>query len=130
MKKKQKKVKVAIFDRDLRVETKKYKISSSGSKISIRRGGKRNFNPSFTETSYLEMPKGFGRRERVYFVRSNSSKCVDFATGEVSGPDPVQVSEAVEADLIKNFGKEDKTVPWYNYVTMGLLFLIILILIQ
>lgn len=126
---KERKVKVIVFDKDLRGETGKYPISSKGSMISIRRGGKRNFNPSFTETSHLDIPKALGRRERVYFVRSNASKCVDFKTLEVPGPDPKQIEEATKSSLIRNFGKEDKGVPWYAYVIMALQFLVVVLLV-
>ena len=130
--KRTKKVKVAVFGRDLVVHVGKYEVSSKASKIKIRTGGKRNFNPSFTETSHLMMPKGFGRKERVYFVRNGATACIDFKTKdpEIKGADQSQVVEAAEAELIRNFGKEAKDTPWFAYVTMALQFIIIVILLQ
>lgn len=129
---KKKKVKVAIFDKDLRAEIGKYEISSKGNQIRITRGGKKNFNPTFNETSYLNMPKRFGGYEPLYIVRRNAKACIDFAVKqpEITGADPDQVIEVAQAEIIKNFGKEDKTQPWWSYVLIGLQCLIILILIQ
>lgn len=127
-----KKVKVVIFGRHLQVEVGKYELSSKESKIKIRTGGKRNFNPSFNETSHLVYPKLFGRSERVYFVRNGAEACIDFKSKhpEIKGPDQQQVVEAAEAEIIRNFGKESKDTPWYVYVMLGMLALIIVILIQ
>jgi len=127
-----KKVKVAVFGRNLQAELGKYEVSSREDKIKIIKGGKRNFNPSFNETSYLEMPKRFGGREKVYFVRSGAKACIDFKTAnpEILLPDSEQVIEAAEAELIRNFGKDDKNTPWYVYVLMGMLCLVLLILLQ
>ena len=130
--KRTKKVKTAVFGRNLVADVRQYEVSSKDSKIKIRKGGKRNFNPSFTETSHLMMPKGFGRREPVYFVRNGATACIDFKTEdpEIKGADQSQVIEAAEAEIIRNFGKESKDTPWYVYVMLGMLFLNLLILIQ
>lgn len=130
--KRTKKVKVVIFGRNLQTEVGKYEVSSKASKIKIRKGGKRNFNPSFTETSHLMMPLPFGRKEQVYFVRNGSTECVDFKTKdpEIKGADQSQVLEAAEAEIIRNFGKESKDTPWYVYVMLGMLALILVILMQ
>ncbi|GAG99416.1 unnamed protein product, partial [marine sediment metagenome] len=97
--KRTKKVKVVVFGRDLVGHVKKYEISSKESKIKIRTGGKRNFNPSFNETSHLMLPKGFRRKEPVYFVRNGADACIDFKTEqpEIEGPSQDQIIEAAEA---------------------------------
>ena len=126
-----KKVKVVIFGRHLEADIGKYELSSKESKIKIRTGGKRNFNPSFTETSHLMMPKFIGR-ERVYFVRNGADACIDFKTEqpEIEGSSQDQIIEAAEAEIIRNFGKESKDTPFYVYIMLGLLALIIVILMQ
>jgi len=116
------KVNTAIFGADLKVAPiKKYEIDESGSKIRINpKGGKGHFMPSFTNSSYLDMPKMkrylfFGDRKykRIYFVRKLASACVDFNTPFVPMPDQKQVMDAANSALIKNFGSDETGTPWY-----------------
>jgi hypothetical protein len=119
------KVNVAVFDANLRAEIKKYELTDDGSKIRILKGGKKHFYPEFNESSYLDIKRSRllgGGYKRLYVVRRNASKCIDFKTEIVSGVDPKQIIEATESELIKNFGKEEKGVPWYIWM----LFVIVL----
>ncbi len=119
------KVRVAIFDGNLRAEIKKYELTDDGNQIRILKGGKKHFYPDFNESSYLDIKKRRllgGGYTRIYFVRRNASKCVDFKTESVGSVDPKQVIDAASSELIKNFGKEEKGVPWYIWV----LFLILI----
>ena len=127
---KERKVRVVIFDKDLRAELGKYPVSTKGNKISIRRGGKRNFNPSFNETSHLVLNVGFGRKEPVYFVRNGAGECIDFSSPnpEIPIPDMQQVIEAAQAEIIKNLGKEKEKTPFALYLIV-LLQVLMLVLV-
>lgn len=79
------KVETAVFDRDLKArEFKKFELTDDGSKIRIRSGGKRNFNPTLDNDSFIELPfrslltlwKISWRR--IYFVRNGARACVRF----------------------------------------------------
>ena len=119
------KVRVAVFDANLKAQIKKYEISESGSQISIKSGGgKAHFMPSFNNSSYLDIKKPWflgGGHNRIFFVRKMASACVDFQTPHVPMPDPKQLEEATESGLVKNFGKEDKDIPWYIWILFLLL---------
>jgi len=118
------KVNVAIFGADYQVvPIKKYEVDESGSKIRINpKGGKGHFMPSFTNTSYLDIPTypkylffGPMKYRRTYFVRKMASACVDFFTPFVPLPDVQQVMNAADSELIRNFGKEEKSIPWQTW---------------
>jgi len=80
-----KKLKLAIFDRDLKArEFKHFDVTDDGSKIRVRTGGKRNFNPTFDNDSFIEFPRRslvppFNITwDRVYFARNGAKACVRF----------------------------------------------------
>ena len=121
-----KKVKVAIFDQDLKIrQFGQFPLTSDGSKINIRSGGKGHFNPSFSNTSYLEFPyRGFStlfriQYRRVYIVRNNANKCVNFDTEEVPAPDPDEVMKAAGAKILENMGRETQETPFILYLILG-----------
>jgi len=105
---------------------KKFPISKDGSKIIVRVGGKRNFNPIFDNESYIEFPKRSllmpwqTNWNRVYFVRNGASKCVNFKTETVFEPDPTLVFEAAENKILKNIGSEKVETPILIYIILVL----------
>ena len=125
-----KKVKVAVFDADQKVrKLGKYPVTDDGSKIRILKGGKRHFYPKFGPNSFLEFPRSKflgGGWERIYIVRNHASKCVDFKTFAVAGPDPEQVKDAAEATILSKFGVDKQDTPLMQYIITGLVFLIFL----
>ncbi len=123
-----KKVKVAIFDQDLKIrQFGNFPLTSDGSKINIKSGGKGHFNPSFSNTSYLEFPYRSLftlfrlQYSRVYIVRNNANKCINFDTEEVPAPDPEEVMKAAGAKILENMGRETKETPLISYIILGLL---------
>lgn len=121
-----KKVKVAIFDQDLKIrQFGSFPLTSDGSKINIKSGGKAHFNPSFSNTSYLEFPYRSilnlfrVQYRRVYIVRNNASKCVDFHTPEVPAPDPEEVMKAASAKILENMGRETQDTPFILYIILA-----------
>lgn len=116
------KVTLAIFDNDLRLNIGKYELSKDGTRIIAKSGGTANWKPSFNNESFLEFPKPWymgGGWKRIYFVKKKGAECVNFKTGEVSGPDEEELKEAIGAVAFKNLGKDDNTVTWVNYVTLA-----------
>lgn len=126
------KVTVALFDKDLRATMKEYPLNSDGTRIEIRKGGKRHFMPEIDNHTFLELPyRGLLTPwklsyKRVYFAMRWSKACVNFYTGQVPGPDPQTVMEAAGTDLIKNLGKEQGETSVIQYCILGLLILILL----
>ena len=128
-----KKVKLAIFDKDLKARTyENFPLSKDGSKISVRKGGKRNFNPTFDMDSYIEFPSRSlippfpVKWNRVYFVRNGAKACVNFKTEGVEGPDQELVMEAAEAEILKGIGKDKQDTPIIQYIILAALVLVIL----
>jgi len=128
-----KKVKVAIFDQDLKIrQFGSFPLTSDGSKINIKSGGKGHFNPAFDNTSYLEFPYRsilhlFRRQyKRVYIVRNSASKCVNFDTEVVSAPDPDEVMKAAGAKILENMGRETQDTPIILYFILAAIALVAL----
>ena len=128
-----KKVKLAIFDIDLKARTvKKYPVSESGDKIKVKSGGEGHFMPSFDVESYIEFPRrSFPALwriswDRVYFARKGAKSCVNFDTEKVAGPDPELVLEAAGTEMLRNLGKEKSETPMISYISLALLIIILL----
>jgi len=130
-----KKVKLAIFDIDLKARTvKKYPVSESGDKIKVKSGGEGHFMPSFDVESYIEFPRrSFPALwriswDRVYFARKGAKKCVNFGLDPplVTGPDPELVLEAAGTEMLRNLGKEKSEIPMISYISLALLIIILL----
>lgn len=130
----QRKVRVALFDKDLKVEIKKFPLTADGAKIDITQGGKAHFKPKIGTTHYLDMPSRkkyllFGERlyNKTYFAMKWAKTVVDFVTPEVSGPDPEEVMKAAENKILESKGKQKQemsTVMW------GILLLLVLIFLK
>lgn len=128
MKQMTKKVILAVFDRDLKARLHgKYPVTDDGSKIRVRTGGKRNFNPSFDNNSYIEFPYQnlftlFRTRwRRVYFVRNGAKACVNFRTEEVLEPDPESVMRAAENKILESIGSEKVETAFITYIILVVL---------
>ena len=117
-----KKVKLAVFDKDLKIRRfDKFPISKSGDKIVVKKGGKSNFKPSFDNESYLEFPQPWylgGGWKRIYFVRNSAKECVNFKTETIGGPDPDLVIEAAESAILQNIGKDKEEIPFIIYIIL------------
>ena len=116
------KLKLAIFDIDLRASVKKYPVSDSGDRIRVKKGGESHFMPKFDRTSYIEFPRPWykgGGTEKIYFARKGSKKCVNFKTEAVGGPDPELVKIAAGSTMLKDLGTEKPPFPtWIIYVIL------------
>ena len=129
------KVKVAIFDNDLKIRTlKKYEVSDDGTKIRIVSGGEGHFMPTFDTSSFLEFAGRkkyllFGAREwdRIYFVKKKGVKCVNFKTQEVLGPSPEESKKAIGATLLDKIGQEKQDVTWQLWAILGITIFTLLI---
>lgn len=115
-----KKVKLAIFDNDLKARTvKKYDVSDNGDQIKVKSGGEAHFMPRFDNDSFIEFPRPWyfgGGWNRIYFVKKGAKACVDFKTGLVPIPDPEQVKRSVGSTLLDQLGKEKPPFPtWIIY---------------
>lgn len=115
------KLKVAIYDNDYKIrKLKNYDISQDGNRISIVNSGAGKFMPTFDNTSFLEFPSWrkwllFGERsyKRLYIVKNKGEKCVNFSTGEATGPSTEDQDQAVGALIATKLSTEGITIPWY-----------------
>jgi len=123
------KVKLAIFDEDLKARTvKRYEVTD-GNQIRVKSGGEGHFMPVFDNYSYLEFPKrGFPQFwkinwDRVYLVRKGAKKCVSFKTPdvEVPQPDPSLVIDTANAIMIDRLGDQKEENPIMTYFIILLL---------
>lgn len=128
-----KKVKLAVFDGDLKARTyKKFPVTDDGGKIQVKRGGKANFNPEFDNDSFIEFPHRSLLKpwtigwDRVYFARKGAEKCVNFRTENIPGPDPTLVMNAAGTEMLRNLGKEKAETPMLTYITVLLLIFLVL----
>lgn len=120
------KITAAIFDNDLKCEIRKFEVSEDGTKIRIQSGGEGHFMPKFDNNSFLEFPTRkkfllFGERvyRRYYIVKKKGSACVNFRTGEVSGPDLEQLKKALAASSLDKLGKQEPPFPsWTIYLIL------------
>ena len=121
-----KKVKLAIFDKDLRARTVgKFELSDNGEKIKVRPKGKGKFTPTIDNESFIEFPRRSPfppfriHWDKVYFVRRGANACVNFKTGKVEGPDPEQVMEAARSEILANIGKEKQEIPFILWIILA-----------
>lgn len=128
-----KKVKLAIFDKDLKARTyKNFPVTDDGAKIQVKRGGKANFNPEFDNESFIEFPKRSLRPpwrihwNRVYFAPNGAKKCVNFQTLTVLEPDPSLVLKAAGTEMLRNLGKEKAETPMLTYIMLFILIVLAL----
>ena len=125
------KVKLAIFDNDLKAEVGKYALSKDGTKIIIKSGGEANWAPSFDNDSFIEFPKPRwkgGGYERIYFVKKKGAKCVNFKSDPptIHSPSEEELKRAIGAVAFKNLGKDDNQPTWISYLTLAFSFIIFL----
>ena len=119
------KVKLAIFDADLKVTIKKYPISDSGNHILVTKGGKQNFMPSFDNTSYLEFPVRYPwsfwktSYQRIYYARKLAKKCVDFKTEKIEGPSPEFVKEMGTKVMLDRLNKQKQETGWQIWLLLA-----------
>ena len=131
-------VKTAVFGNDLRVELKNYEISKNGNKINITKGGEGYFMPEIGPTTFLDWPIrkkyllfGAPVYKRVYFTIKKGSRCVDFLTGVVYGPDEEALKKSNLNLLATRIGKDtDQGTPWYVWVILIPSLLSFLMLLQ
>ena len=119
------KVKLAIFDADLKATTKKYPISDSGNHILVTKGGEKHFMPTFDNTSFIEFPVRFPwsfwktSYERIYFVRKLAKKCVNFKTEEIEGPSPEFVKEMGAKVMLDRLNKQKQETGWQIWLLLA-----------
>lgn len=129
------KVKVAIYDNDLRVrKVKKFELSDDGTQIRIVQGGANHFMPQIDNDSFLDIPRFkkfllFGEKqyEKTFFVKNKGEKCVNFKTEKAFGPSPEVIDDAVGALVLSKVGTEKPPMPWYITVMLVLILLLLAI---
>jgi len=132
------KIKVAIFGNDLRVKLKDYALSANGNKISIVPEGAGYFMPEIGPTTFLDWPIRkkyilFGKKvyKRIFFTIKKGSKCVDFISEELYGPDVEQIKKANLSFLAQKIGSDkDQGVPWYIWAILIPSLISLLLLLQ
>ena len=126
------KVKLAVYDADLRATVKNYPLSKNGNKIIVNKGGKGNFKPSFDNNSFIEFPVRYPwsfwkiSYQRIYFARSLAKKCVNFKTEELAGPSPEFVEELGVKVMLDRLNKQKQETVWQIWLILGINVLILL----
>ena len=119
------KIKLAIFDADLKATIKKYPISDSGNHILVTKGGEKHFMPTFDNTSFIEFPVRFPwsfwkvSYERIYFVRKLAKNCVDFKTEKIEGPSPEFVKEMGAKVMLDRLNKQKQETGWQIWLLLA-----------
>jgi len=119
-----KKVKLAVFDNDLKARIfEMFPVSEDGKRIQVKQGGTEHFKPTFDNHSFIEFPKKFliwnRGWERVYFAKKGAKKCVNFRTEDISLPDPEQLKRSIGSTLLNQLGQEKPAFPsWVIYVIL------------
>lgn len=128
-----KKVKLAVYDKDLKARIyKKFPVSDDGTKILVKRRETENFNPEFDNDSFIEFPKRSLFKpwalswQRVYFAPKLAKKCVNFQTKTVLEPDPSLVLKAARTTMLNNLGREKAETSLLTWIQIGLLVFIAL----
>lgn len=122
------KVKLAIFDNDLRAKVGKYEVNKDGTKIIVIPSGEGYHAPSFDNDSFIEFPyraiTSFWRKSyrKVFFVKRKGKKCVNFKTDPpvVFPPDEEELKRAVGSTMLGQIGKDKQDITWVGYVTLAL----------
>lgn len=127
------KVRLAIFDKDLKARTyKKFPVSDDGDQIQVKSGGSGHWMPEFDNNSFIELPYRSifspWRRSwrRIYFVRKGAKACVDFKTPTTPGPDPDLVKDAAGKVIVDRLGKSKQEAAWWQWALLALNFIILL----
>lgn len=109
------KVKLVVYDANLKGQVGNYEVSDSGDKIKVVSGGEGHFMPSFDNDSYLELPKKFlGRTigyEKVYFAPKRSKACVNFKAPKAEAPDPEEIDRAIGSLVLEKMGQDKPAFP-------------------
>ena len=128
-----KKVKLAIFDKDLKARSyKMYPVTDDGLKIRVKSGGKGNFKPTFDNDSFIDFPYRslFSpwkiSWKRVYFVSNGAKACVNFKTEKIPEFDPEAVMDAAGATMLKDLGKEKQDMTWQTWAQLAISVVILL----
>jgi hypothetical protein len=128
------KVKVALIDKDLKVEFKNFPLTSDGAKIDITQGGKAHFKPEIGTTNYLDIPTKkkylfFGERSyrRTYFTMKWAKKVIDFKTPNVPGIDIDAVMAASGNKILESKGKQKTEMSTLQIITAIIVFLSLLL---
>jgi len=126
------KVKLAVFDADLKATIKKYPISDSGNHILVTKGGEKHFMPSFDNDSPLEFPVRYPwsfwktSYTKIYFARKLAKKCVNFKTEELVGPSPEFVKEMGTKVMLDRLNKQKQDTIWQIWAILGVCIFILL----
>ena len=80
--------------------------------------------PSFDNTSFIDFPVRYPwsfwktSYERIYFARKLAKKCVNFKTGELSGPSPEFVKEMAAKVMLDKLNKQKQETVWQIWLIL------------
>jgi hypothetical protein len=123
----ERKVKVALYGRDLRCSIKSFPLNSDGTRIEIKSGGDYHFMPEIEKENPIKLPYRsiFSPWKisyfELYFAQKWAKKCVDFLTPMAYGPDPKQVMDAAANKILESKGKQKTEVPIIMYLIVLIL---------
>jgi hypothetical protein len=126
------KVKVALYGRDLRATLKNYPLNSDETRIEIQSGGEGHFMPEIEKENAIKLPyRSLSSPWKlsykdVYFAQRWAKKCVDFMTPQAYGPDPGEVMRAARNKILESKGKQKSETSMITYAILGVLILLAL----
>jgi hypothetical protein len=126
-----KQMKVAIFDKDLKVrEIKSVNITENGDRLNIYpKGGAGNENPVFQKTSVLSFkgrhlyPPFAEYYQDWCFLRRGFPECADFKSGvvDIPGPDPDKIKQSIGKLVLDKVGETEQKTPTGLYLLLLLI---------
>lgn len=111
------KVTLATYGQDLKVELKEYPLNEKETAIEITKSGKAYWQPKIGPTKFLDFPAlkkfllfGPRRYKRVYIAPKMGKSCIDFSLKEPApeGIDTKVAERAAGAEIIRNMGRGER----------------------
>lgn len=129
------KVRLLVFDNDLRGTLKKYPVSESGTRIKVKSGGTEHFMPEFGFKNRLEIKKPWyqgGGYLQIYLAKKKAEACIDFTTEqpEIPLPNLEELKDATNNYLGSKLGKDAQKADWQIWAVLFLQFMMIGLLLR
>lgn len=93
----EKRIKTLVLDRDLSSKKpEKFPFSQDGSRIVVKSSGKARFTPLIDNDCIIEVPKRFGKPEKMAIVRNKAKSCFKFRSRPTELSNKIQTVENLQ----------------------------------